>query len=73
MMTYDDMLEIDIKRHTDTSIPLWSYTYQCEQDIHSTLPNAYSKQEAMDNLENLIDELIDTREYIKEMKESDLA
>lgn len=72
-MTYDDALERDMKRRTDEPIPLWDYTYQNEQKLHKALQDACTKEEAIDNLENLIDELIDTREYIKSMNDTDLA
>lgn len=72
-MTYDDVLERDIKRHTDAPEYLWDYTYRNLQAEHSTLPDASTKQGAIRNIDYLVDELIDTMAYIKGLDEWEVA
>lgn len=71
--SYDDYLNQQIRQYNDADVPLWDYTYQNARAHHVGLDYAETKEEAEENLKDLIDELYDTLEYIEGMKETDLA
>lgn len=73
---HDGWLESEIKSHTDAPIPLWKYTYDCLSDELRKLglPDASTKHEAEEELDNLQSYIAETLIYLRdEVKESDLA
>ena len=76
MMTYDERLEADIKRHTDAKDYLWHEVYETIRlnlTYPGYIPRVDSKQEAEDILDRLQDEIAIALIEIKDMKETDLA
>ena len=72
MTPYDAHLEQLIDDYTAKDY-LWHYTYSSlVADLKVGLPDVYEKEQALINIESLIDELTETYFYIKDMDENEL-
>lgn len=68
-MTYDDRLEIDIKRHTDSEPTNWYEVYSNVETY--SLPDAQTKREALDALMDIIDYYTKAYCDVKDTKDDD--
>ena len=68
-MTYDDRLEIDIKRYTNNEPTNWYEVYSNVETY--SLPDAQTKREALDALIDIIDYYTKAYCDVKDTKDDD--